>query len=343
MSRLVIQALGKYSKQRDYPLMVIASRNQVSQNGGYVCTSQELVAALQPYKTDNLLICRDHCGPYFADADRGLDLEQSMEQCFKQIKEDIDAGFDLLHIDVSKVKGDPLACAKRLMDYALSLNPTIKFEFGSEDNTGVDVASSIGRIDGQLEFLQQYKDNMVFFVTQTGSLTLDNQAGRFDEDTNKRVAAQIHAAGLLFKEHNADYLKEDELSLRANAGVDSLNIAPQLGKIQTELTKKFASADAWAKFADYVYANNKWSRWVSDAGADRDNAVAVSGHYHFSSDAYSQVLASIADLPAFESAVEQAIFDLVDFYKKFEEESNFKESLQKRLAELRKRDPFIYR
>ena len=59
----------------------------------------------------------------------------------------------------------------QLIEFALKLEPKIKLEFGSEDNTGVDVNSSIARIDSQLEFLKPYKDNVVFFVSQTGSLT----------------------------------------------------------------------------------------------------------------------------------------------------------------------------
>jgi hypothetical protein len=343
MSKLITQALALYSARNSFPLMIIASRNQVDASTGYVCQSAELVELVKEHKTENLLVCRDHCGPYFADADRSLTLEQAVARCKETIAADIAAGFDLIHIDVSRVKEDPFAVATELFDYALSQNPNIKFEFGSEDNTGIDINSSIARIESQLEFLEKYKDNLVFFVSQTGSLTKESQAGQFDVELNKQTAQKIHAAGLLFKEHNADYFSTDDLTKRANAGIDSLNIAPQLGKIQTTITQQHADKDAWAKFADYVYQQGYWKRWVSDQGQDRENAVAVSAHYCFATPEYQAVLDTIQDSTQFEQAVQTAIFTLVDFYKRFVDEAEFQEKLQKRLEELRRRDPFIYR
>lgn len=346
MSSRIIKSIAKYSKEHNYPLMLIASRNQVDATTGYVCTSQELVELVAEFKTDNLLVCRDHCGPYFADLDKNLGLEAAIVRCKQTIAADISAGFDIIHIDVSRVQDDPLGVAAHLMDYAISLNPNIRFEFGSEDNTGIDIESSLSRLESQFEFLTKYKDHVVFFVTQTGSLTKAEQAGKFSTDRNKQVAAQIHAAGYLFKEHNADYFDQYALEQRVDAGIDSLNIAPQLGKIQTEITKKFASEAAWAEFAEYVYAQKYWARWVEDAGADREQAVAVSAHYCFSTVEYMKVITSIIDLPAFEAAVDRAIVELIELYKKFDkdaEEAEFQAKLQRRLEELRRRDPFIYR
>ena len=40
----------------------------------------------------------------------------------------IEGKFDLIHIDVSRVKDNPFAVATELFDFALSLNPNIKFE-----------------------------------------------------------------------------------------------------------------------------------------------------------------------------------------------------------------------
>ena len=345
MSKEIIDILADHTVDEEYPLMIIASRNQVDYNSGYVCTTQELADLVKDKKTENLLLCRDHCGPYFADSDKGLTLEEAMLQCKRTIEADIAAGFDLIHIDVSKITENQLDYGKELIDYALSLNPAIKLEFGSEDNTGVDVASSIGRLEPQLAFLEQYKDNVVFFVTQTGSLTKDGQAGNFNVETNKQVGEQIRAAGFLFKEHNADYFTAEDIQNRINAGVDSLNIAPQLGKLQTDTLKEFAPQDAWDKFADYVYSQNKWQRWVAPGVTDKDLAVSVSGHYCFNSDEYRNVLASI-DIVKFIGELIVRINNLLEHYKEFDHENEdlqFKKVLKARLEELRKRDPFIYR
>lgn len=345
MSKEIIDIMCEWSRDEDYPLMIIASRNQVDATSGYVCTTSELAERIKPNKTKNILICRDHCGPYFADADKGLTLDQAMVRCKETIAADIAAGFDLIHIDVSKIKDQQLEYGKELIEYALSLNPTIKLEFGSEDNTGIDVASSIARIEPQLEFLQQYKDNVVFFVSQTGSLTIDSQAGVFDTERNKKAGEQIRAAGFLFKEHNADYFTAEDIQQRIDAGIDSLNIAPQLGKLQTEVIKQFAPAELWTKFSDYVYSQNRWQRWMPEGDTDKERATIVSGHYCFDSDEYRNILLAI-DHELYIDVLQRKLNSLLDFYQTFDhtnDDVQYKLQLAKRLEELRKRDPFIYR
>jgi D-tagatose-1,6-bisphosphate aldolase subunit GatZ/KbaZ len=347
MSREIIRILADYTKEKYYPLMIIASRNQIDFDSGYVCTTKELAEQLKEYRGDNLLLCRDHCGPYFSDADRNLTLNEAVIRCKKTIQADIENGFDLIHIDVSRVKDNPLAVATDLIDFTLGLKPDIMLEFGSEDNTGIDLNGSLGRIDSQLEFLAKYNKNVKFFVTQTGSLTKSHQRGVFDIEHNRQAKMQINNAGFLFKEHNADYFTENDINLRLQAGVDSLNIAPQLGKIQTDLLKEFAPRDLWDKFADLVYSQGYWQRWVEPGVTDRDIAVSVSGHYCFGSKEYVDIIAAI-DAKQFNFELKTRIEDMLKLYRTFdsefdEEEAEFQRRLQERLAELRKRDPFIYR
>lgn len=345
MSKEIIEILAKHTKENNYPLMIIASRNQVDYVTGYVCTTAELAEQVKQYKNPNLLLCRDHCGPYFSDLDRGLTIEDAIDRCIKTISADIASGFDLIHIDVSRIKHNELHYAKQLIEYALSLNPDIMLEFGSEDNTGIDINSSLARIDVQLGFLNPYKNNVKFFVSQTGSLTKDGQAGTFNVARNKEIGEQIRAAGFLFKEHNADYFADDDIQQRIDAGLDSLNIAPQLGVLQTNLLKEFAPVDLWVTFADLVYNQNYWQRWVPEGVTDRDIAVSVSGHYLFGSQAYKDIIASI-NADAFNSKLTRKIEDLLNHYKTFDHEHpevKFQIQLKKKLEELRRRDPFIYR
>jgi hypothetical protein len=269
----------------------------------------------------------------------------AIERCKNTIQSDINAGFKLIHIDVSRVTVEPLKIAKELISFAINLKSDIMLEFGSEDNTGIDIDSSIGRIESQLEFLIPYKNNVIFFVSQTGSLTKNDQAGSFDVQRNKEIGDQIRAAGFMFKEHNADYFTAEDIQKRIEAGVDSLNIAPQLGKVQTDLLKEFAPKELWTKFADYVYSKNYWQRWVTNGVTDLDIAVSVSGHYCFNSNEYRDIIAAI-DAKKFKSALAKKITDLLDQYKTFDHEHpdvQFQVKLKKRLEELRRRDPFIYR
>jgi D-tagatose-1,6-bisphosphate aldolase subunit GatZ/KbaZ len=344
MSLEIIDIIGRHTRDNNYPIMLIASRNQVDYDTGYVCNTDKLAELVKPFQGENLLLCRDHCGPGFSDLDQGLSMEQQIDRCKNTISADVSAGFDLIHIDVSRVPGDALAVAAVLIDFAIGLKPDIMLEFGSEDNTGVDVNGSLARVAPQLEFLQQYRNNVKFFVSQTGSLTLDGQAGSFDAERNKQLAEQINAAGFLFKEHNADYFTAEDISQRVAAGVDSLNIAPQLGKLQTDLLETFAPKDLWQRFSDTVYAANRWQRWTAGS-TDQALATSVSGHYCFNSPEYLDIIRAI-DAAEFLRLLEQRITELLKFYKTFDHTNpdvQFEIQLQKRLAELRRRDPFIYR
>lgn len=322
MSTEITDILCEYTEEKNYPLMIIASRNQVDMITGYVKNTRQLAEQVRRYPDKNILLCRDHCGPYFADLDRGLDIQTAITRCKETISADISNGFDLIHIDVSRIKKDQLVWAKDLIEFALKLEPNIKLEFGSEDNTGVDVNSSIARIDSQLEFLKPYKDNVVFFVSQTGSLTKDGQIGKFNIKRNKEVSEQLHDAGYLYKEHNADYFTEDDIEKRIRAGIDALNIAPQLGKMQTDLLTEMAgTTNEYSAFADYVYSKpNIWTRWMSNGNTDKDIAVSVSGHYHFGSVEYQRAFGMV-DQQAFYTELKRRIYALLDMYRQFDKES----------------------
>jgi len=320
MSTEIVDILCTYTQEKDYPLMIIASRNQVDADTGYVTTSANLAEQVNHYDRKNILLCRDHCGPYFADLDKGIDLEAALLRCESTIAADIASGFDLIHIDVSRIPGNQLVHAKRLIEFTLNLEPKMKLEFGTEDNTGDDVDGSIDRLAEQLEFLSAYKDNVIFVVSQTGSLTKDGQMGKFTIASNKKVAKQIHNAGFLFKEHNADYFTEKDIEQRVTAGIDAINIAPQLGKIQTDLLTEFAGdTPEYATFADYVYSQPYWPRWMSNGSTDKDTAVSVSGHYCFASKEYNDAMGSV-NRADFNAALKDKIYTLLDMYRTFDKE-----------------------
>jgi len=311
MSREIVDIL---TLNTDYPLMLIASRNQVDYDNGYVCQTHDLANSID--KQTNLLLCRDHCGPYFADSDKNLSISEAINECKKTIKADIQSDFDLIHIDVSRISTNQLSYGQELIEYTLDLEPNIMLEFGSEDNTGIDVESSIGRIEPQLEFLQKYHDNVAFFVTQTGSLTKQHQMGQFDVDRNKLVADLIHQAGFMFKEHNADYFTHNDLQHRVMAGIDSLNIAPQLGVMQTTLLQEFAPRELWSNFSNLVYGSNYWQRWTDNHKINQDSATMLGGHYCYSSREYSNIINNI-DYDKFKNHLADKMQELLKHYKFF--------------------------
>lgn len=344
MSLEIIEIVSRWSKYESSPLMIIASRNQVDNDTGYVCNTRELTERVHENKSVNLLICRDHCGPYFTDLDNGLSVDEAILRCKRTIDADILYGFDLLHIDVSRIKENQLDYGKQLIEYALDKNPNIKIEFGSEDNTGIDIDSSIGRLEPQLEFLQSYKNNVIYFVTQTGSLTKGRQAGTFDVEQNKKIIKLVHDAGFLFKEHNADYFNDLDISKRIEAKVDSVNIAPQLGTIHTSVLKEFTPEDKWIEFSNYVYQKNYWQRWIEPGVTDKEVATILSGHYCFNSEIYRSIINTI-DYDYFLYRLDEEIIKILNHYATLNQSidrSSYYEKIKDKIKLMRKRDPFIY-
>ena len=310
MSLEIIDIIRNYDKIDQ--LMIVASRNQVDFDNGYVCATKELAELL---KGSHIALCRDHCGPYFSDKDKNLSLRKAVSRCKETINADIENDFRLIHIDISRVSNNKYKVAEELFEFALDLNPGIKFEFGSEENTGSYFADYDKKILEEFAFLEQYKNNLEFYVFQTGSLVKHTQVGSFDIDYNKTIAELIHDRGLRFKEHNADYLDSEQITKRRIAGVDALNIAPQLGVLQTKLLRALGgNTTQWALFENLVYSNKQWQRWISyEVAHDRDTCVDISGHYFFDQPQYFNLVNAI-DYSKYRHLLRKQVTELLDLY-----------------------------
>lgn len=313
MSDLITDILLDYARNKQQPLMIIASRNQVDADGGYVMTTRQLQEKHSRKFYPDTLLCRDHCGPFFLDAERSLSESQALEATKYTIANDIENGFSLIHIDTSRCS-DPYKSAEELVEFTLSLMPTVYLEFGTEENVGV--AAGVKKYMEDVKFACQYP-NTKFVVAQTGSLTYeDRQAGTFEFDSVRHLVEYADAHGIGLKEHNADYLTADQLVMRKRAGVHACNIAPQLGVIQTQAILKLADYFnvSTTDFKKTVLDSNKWVKWTQSA--DSDLKVRVSGHYCFKSPSYQKLEEQLYQLCNVRLVVEKAVGDCLDLYYK---------------------------
>lgn len=316
MSSEIITAISFYTEFEKTPLMIIASRNQVDHDSGYVMNTSALSQQVSSCSPDLLWLCRDHCGPYFLDAEKQLSERDAIDATKKTIAMDIEQGFNLIHIDTSRVS-DGYKTAEELIKFCLDLNPNINFEFGTEENVGV--AAGIEKYKNDVAFAKQFP-NMQFVVAQTGSLVReDYQAGELNFDAVKTLVGYANEAGVKLKEHNADYLTKPEIQLRKALGVHALNIAPQLGVIQTRGVRRAAQRlfveDEWNNFANAVYKSKKWEKWLVDG--DEDTAVDIAGHYLYQSDEYKRLTDALTEEDLYWSVeFRKDLFTLIDLYVK---------------------------
>ena len=319
MSPEVVDICLEYSKVHDFPIMIIASRNQVDTTSGYAFTTKNLVDFIKSninYDPKRVLICRDHCGPYYGDIDNELSVEDALKNCINTIESDILNGFDLIHVDISRVsKEEKYTIAHQLINHILKLNPNMMLEFGSEDNLSVEENNN--QIQHDVEFSRLYPDEIKFVVGRTGSLTKHKQVGHFNVEDNIKLAEVIHKYGFLFKEHNADYLTVQDIVLRKQAGVNSLNIAPQLGAIHTavltSLGKEFENE--FNTFKQYVLQKEVWKKWITADVIDDETKLLVSGHYFLNTNEAKKLLEQI-DMNQFKTVLRSEIFAILDIYNK---------------------------
>lgn len=284
MSKNLLQASFELARDYDFPLMFIASRNQVDMDelgGGYVngwnqFTFMEAIKEMAAKTNFNGLyyVCRDHGGPWQRDKERNdhLPVNEAMVLGKKSYLADIEAGFDLLMIDPTK---DPFEVGKvipletvidrtvELIEYceqerkARNL-PEIGYEVGTEETNGGLTSTNIYetfilRLQEELE--EKGLPMPTFIVGQTGTLVRKTeQVGQFNFENAYELAQMAKKYGVGLKEHNGDYLDDVSLLEHIPSQITATNVAPQYGTEETRGYLKLASVEQ--KLLDYGLIEN---------------------------------------------------------------------------------------
>lgn len=316
MSEQIIEAVFRYSQEQGEPLMLIASKNQIDWNGGYVnqWTTRQYVGYIQrlkkKYPAAKVYLCRDHCGPGFKN--------NNLKDVYRTIDVDIENGFDLIHIDFCHYQGNKreiLKESQKVIEYIREKKPNVLIEVGTEENSG-HLLNNLSAIEEEMKFFANLAP-IYFFVVQTGSLIKEfNQAGSFNKNFIEKVRRLADKYSLKLKEHNADYLNEKEISQRKGL-IDALNIAPQYGVIQTQLTieRCLNYGLDFSNFLEESYRSKKWRKWLYRNTADNKFLCAViAGHYVFSSPAYKSLYNKISKYENFRETIIQEIMKNFKIY-----------------------------
>lgn len=329
MSGRVIEATARFSVQNDWPICLIASRRQVdakSVGGGYVdgLTTEQLAKRLnREVASGHIILARDHGGPYQRGEEESLSLDEALNAVESSYRTDIESGFSILHIDPEKCvsQGDAeglqtftdLTC--ELLGRCFNIlketgRDDVRFEVGSDEGIGMDFAP-----DQWAQFFEAISDfcdahgrpKPVAMAVPLGSKVkeLENVGGLalnpHDPFWTKRVQAMCAVAarfGTKLKLHNADYISPQVLKRYRELGVEQINVAPELGVIETRALLQFLrqnnlkpQAEAFLKIA---YDSRKWERWLKPGSTASDEEKAImAGHYVFATPAYRALLQSL--------------------------------------------------
>ena len=319
MSKNCIDASIEISNEHDVPLMLIASRRQIDSTqsgGGYVnnWTTEKFSEYVKTHdKNKNIILCRDHGGPWQNDYEKNdkLDLSEAMESAKKSFLTDIKSDFQIIHIDPtidihSKISTEQIfERVFNLYEYcdtvSKKLNKKIVFEIslGKEDG-GFDSYEEIKHVISKMEsFCSKMNFPLPYFlVVRTGNHVMELQnVGSFEsifldkkQTTYKtnllKIIELCNKHQIRIKEHNTDYLSDKALQIHPEIGIHAANVAPEFAVVETRaflsLLKKNQLEAELEKFIDISYSSKKWEKWMLDnSQLGKQEKAIISGHYIF--------------------------------------------------------------
>jgi len=320
MSINCVDATIEIANDYDVLLMLIASRRQIDSQefgGGYVnnwSTDKFADYVIEHDKKGKIFLARDHGGPWQnpIEIEKNLSLRQAMDSAKASYAADIDAGFQILHIDPSvDIHGEPSVdeVLDRIFElyefcwnYAQKSDKKILFEIGTEEQNGS--TNSQEELDYTLNSMRRFclrnkMDFPMFIVMQAGTRVMETRnVGSYD--LKIRVANEIPAEiqipkmvdlckkhGIFMKVHNSDYLSDEGLKWYPRLGLHAANVAPEYGVAETKalisVLEKNKLSNLAERFLQISYDSGKWKKWMfkDTQATDRDKSI-ISGHYIFS-------------------------------------------------------------
>jgi hypothetical protein len=126
-----------------------------------------------------------------------------------------------------------------------------------------------------------------------------------------------NAHGLYLKEHNCDYLTAPQIRLRKEYKIDAINVAPELGYIQSSLiyylSKRFGLNRELNNFFKLVLNKNKWKKWEYN-NENSTIKFLSSAHYYYTTEQYLEINEKLKKYTNFQKQLDIIIFENLKKY-----------------------------
>lgn len=284
MSKNIVDSIISFAEETDNRIGLIPSRRQVEFDGGYVnnWTTRQFVNYVKA-RTKRVLLQRDHSGP-----GQGIIEDDGYES----LKTD-SYYLNLIHIDPWKKYSeytDGLKWTVDMIKYCNSINPDLQYEVGTEQSIRKFEPEELDRFICDLKYeLQSDKlfNKIKYLVIQSGTSLKGNlQTGTYDKERLIEMIKVTKKHNLLSKEHNGDYIPVSVINEKFELGLDSINIAPEFGLIETQTyidhIEKINDFTLLDKFWEICYNSEKWIKWVDqdfDPFKNKIELIKICGHY----------------------------------------------------------------
>ena len=287
MSKNVVDSIIEFGEGFGF----IPSRRQVDYNGGYVngWTTKEF----SKYVGGRTTIERDHAGSGQGYMD---------DDGYESLKADCE-NVDIIHIDpwkkYPKYYEGLKECIKNI-EFCYYANRNIKFEVGTEESIRKFIPIELNSLLADLEskLLPEIFENIEYTVVQSGvglDLGKHINTGIFDPDKLEKMIGICKKFGKRSKEHNGDYLSNNEYKERFDMGLDSINIAPEFGQLETLCYLDEMSNDI-EDYYQICYKSKRWEKWVDKNFIPEKNKrklIEICGHYVFGQQNFINIKPSI--------------------------------------------------
>ena len=284
MSKNIVDAIIEFCNETNNQIGLIPSRRQVEGDGGYV--NNWTTEQFSKYTKMEVVLKRDHAGPGQGYTD---------DNGYESLKEDCKF-FNLIHIDPWKKYPkyeDGLKWTIDMIEFCYKENPNIQFEVGTEESirkfNPIELDMFLNDLHVRLE--ENIFNQIKYLVIQSGtSLKANTNTGEYDKNRLFDMVKVAKSWNLISKEHNGDYIPVELIKEKMNLGLDSINIAPEFGLIETQ-TYLDNRIDL-DKFWKICYDSKRWEKWVNsdfDPLSQKEELIKICGHYILSNPEFLKI------------------------------------------------------
>jgi hypothetical protein len=201
-----------------------------------------------------------------------------------------------------------------MISFCHSLNSQIKFEVGTEQSIREFTPSELDKMLHMLKkkLTSQQFEKIVFCVIQSGTALERNiNTGVYDASRLRDMISVVKTHGLASKEHNGDYLSPALIQEKFNLGLDTINIAPEFGQIETKIyLDKICShrIDLLEEYWSICYRSKRWEKWVTadfKPVEQKEELINICGHYVLSTEEFMKNIKQ--HLPDIDKEIKQAV------------------------------------
>lgn len=307
MSKNIVDTVIEYSNSSELSFTFIPSRRQVEYDGGYVNNwkTKEFVDYVKT-KGKYISVERDHGGP-----GQGTNMDDGIDS----FKEDCKY-MDVIHIDPWKKYQDyesGLNETIKALNYCYNENPNLFFEIATEEGIRRFEVDELEKfiLDLQKQIKPEIYERIKYFVVQCGTGLLESSnIGYYEKDRLKKMVELCKKYGFISKEHNGDWVTTDLMREKFELGLDCINVAPELGQIETKAIlkeiKKIEDNEKRNELLENFYQiclnSKKWVKWVSKdfkPDENKETLINICGHYVFSYKDFEEIKSKLPNVDRF--------------------------------------------